>query len=564
MFENLKLFRNWYRLAKPNKKIWFLSCFSVILVYTCLIIAPLFSAKVVVCITNGDFAGGAIYLTAVFALLVLRNLFWTINYKVYNKLIGSIYGRINNLFVEKMLNAKPINFKSTPKEKLINIIHADVYGLAEIADRFAICSGRIFMLVVSIIILFFINVWVGIAVVVADILNFILLNYLENKRAKCVKKVREDHDAQYQKFCEIIDSRETINDLSLNEKLKKKYNKQIDTYVKDLGKKTMADNSVLQWFYVFYNFLIFVLTLGMVLLTSQGQLSIGMYFIIVPYITNGIETINLVFEFMPYLKNSAIYGSRIKNVLNFVEKNKLPFGDVENNNIIGYMDFDNISYKGDKEGNPQIKNIDMRINALQTTLIVGAKRSGKRTIFHLMNRKIKATKGEISLDGLNILEYSNKVYNKNFNYLNTRPTFFNSSIIQNLSIVNNNRKAILNVLYQLNLSSYIDSLPHKIYTNIYALPFDKQYLLGLARAILTGSEVIAVYEFPGGLSVEERENIKNILYSLQGKRTLVLFSTNENFADISDKIIYIEKGQLTNITYTNNRQYFGWKQDTMK
>ncbi len=563
MFENLKLFRNWYRLAKPNKSIWFISSFAVVLAYTCLLIAPLFSAKAVVCITSGNYWGASLHLFIVFCLLALRNVFWVINYRVYNKLIGSIYGRLNNLFVEKMLCAKSSNFKKTPKEKIMNIVHSDVYSLAEVADKSAICAGRIFMLVVTIIILLFINIWVGFAVIIANILNFILLNYLETRRAKCVKKLREDNDIQYQKFCEIVDSRQTINDLALNQTLKKRYNNHIKTYIDDLGKKTNADSSVAQGFFVFYNFMIFVLTLAMVLLVSKGQLSVEMYFIIVPYITNGIETTSLVFEFMPYLKNSGIYASRIKTVLEFTEKEEIPVGDIENNNLIGYMEFSDVSYKGDKEGNPSLKNINLRINALQTTLIIGAKSSGKRTLFHLMHRNILPKSGEISLDGLNILEYSNKVFSQNFNYLTTRPNFFNGSIIQNLKLVNKNRNKILAVLSELNLIDYINGLPQKIYTNILTLPFDKQYLLGLARVLLTGAEVIALYEFPSGLSADEKQNIKNLLYSLMGKRTIVLFSSNESLADISDKVVYIERGQIKQIQYTNNRHFFGWERDVI-
>jgi len=116
MFENLKLFRNWYRLARPNKKYWIISCIAVILAYTCVIIAPLFAAKVVISITAGDYAMTAVYLSVVFGLLAIRNIFWNINYTVFNKLIGSIYGRMNDLFIKKILNATPDNFRKTQKK----------------------------------------------------------------------------------------------------------------------------------------------------------------------------------------------------------------------------------------------------------------------------------------------------------------------------------------------------------------------------------------------------------------------------------------------------------------
>ena len=433
----------------------------------------------------------------------------------------------------------------------MNILHTEIYNLGDTADNAAMTIGKIFMLIVTVIIIFTINVWVGLAVIVCDIFNFILLNHLENKRTKRQRTIREDIDEQYSLFSEIVDSREMVNDLNLARKLKKKYSNHLSGYVMDLHKKTMADSSIKHGFYIFYNFMIFILTLGSVFLTSRGALSIETYFIIIPYITSGIETTNSVFEFMPYLKNSSIYVQRVKSVLSFTEKPDLEFGDIDNDNIIGFVDFENVSYKGDKEGNPAVKNIDLRINAMQTTLILGAKKSGKRTLFRLLHREIIPNKGEISMDGLNILKYSKKTYTTNFNYLSTHPTFFDNSILYNLKMVNKNKNEIINVLDKLNLLNYINSLPNKIYTNVLTLPFDKQYLIAFARTLLTKAEIIALYEFPSSLAFDEKQNLLNIIHTLHKKRTIIIFSADENYASICDKIVTMEKGEITHITRTN-------------
>ena len=538
-------------MARPNKKLFGFSSLFMILSYTCVIISPLFAAKVIIAINGSDWWGAVLYLSVVFGLLLLERLFWHLNYVIFAKLVGSVYVRLNKEFVEKMYKSKNSNFKKTPKEKLLNILHTEIYNLGDTADNAAMTIGKIFMLVVTVIIIFTINVWVGLAVIVCDILNFILLNHLENKRAKRQRTIREDIDEQYSLFSEIVDSREMVNDLNLARKLKKKYSNHLSGYVMDLHRKTMADSSIKHGFYIFYNFMIFILTLGSVFLTSRGALSIETYFIIIPYITSGIETTNSVFEFMPYLKNSSIYVQRVKSVLSFTEKPDLEFGDIDNDNIIGFVDFENVTYKGDKEGNPAVKNIDLRINAMQTTLILGAKKSGKRTLFRLLHREIIPNKGEISMDGLNILKYSKKTYTTNFNYLSTHPTFFDNSILYNLKMVNKNKNEIINVLDKLNLLNYINSLPNKIYTNVLTLPFDKQYLIAFARTLLTKAEIIALYEFPSSLAFDEKQNLLNIIHTLHKKRTIIIFSADENYANICDKIVTIEKGEITHITRTN-------------
>ncbi|MBR1926126.1 MAG: ABC transporter ATP-binding protein [Clostridia bacterium] len=558
MLENLKILKTWWNFAKPNKKYFSISSIAIILAYCCEIITPLFAAKVIIAINASAWWNAVLYLTISFGFLALGRVFWHMNYAVFNKLVDSVYRRLSLQFVDKMYKAKNQNFKKTPKEKLLNILHTEIYNLGDNADKAAICLGRIFMLIVTIIIIFSINIWVGLAVIVCDIINFIVLNLIETKRSKRQKKLREDVDDEYQMFSEIITSKDMINDLNLNEKINAKFNNHIDEYIKDLGKKSYSDSYVLNGFYVFYNFLIFVLSLGAVLLTSKGAFSIETYFIIIPYITSGIETTNKVFEFMPYIKNSAIYVSRVKNVLNFVEKEEIEFGDINNDNIIGFMDFNDVSYAGDKEGNPKVREVSFRANALQTTLITGPKKSGKRTIFHLMHREIKPKSGQITMDEIDIYKYNKKVYKTNFNYLSTHPVFFNKSILYNLKIVNKDKDYIVRVLNKLNLMDYINSLPNKIYTNILTLPFDKQYLIGLARTLLTNAEIIAIYEFPSSITNDEKNNIKNIIKSLRGKRTIIIFSSNEFFVDIADKIVTIEKGAVSNISFTNNNKNLYW------
>lgn len=551
MFENIKLLKNWYILAQPSKKYWLISFFMVLLAQACVLVSPVFAAKAVVDIASGAFTDGAINLTIVFGLLVLRNVFWDFNYRVYAQLMGFSYNRLNMEFINKMVRAKPSNFDRVPKEKLINILHNDIFNLADISDKLAICAGRIIYLVATIIIIFTINPWVGLVVLVLDLVNFVVLNKFEMHRVRYVKKMREDHDRQYEKFSEIIDTRDTINNLSVSSELSASYNKILRSYNRNLHKKVVWDSNVAQWFFVLYNFFIWALTLGMVFLTAQGQMSIPMYFLIVPYITIGIETTNKVFEVMPFIKNSGIYVSRIRSVLNFMENDKISYGDIEDSDIIGFMDFNEVSRKGDRE-NPQINDVTLRIKGNQTTLICGAKSSGKRTLFHLMLRSITPDTGDICMDGLNIFEYSERAYNRSFKHLGTKPTFFKGSILKNLKIVNKNTAKIEKACREVGLWQYIQDLPQKLNTNIHSLPFDKQYMLGLARVLLTGAKVIAIYEFPTNLTQGEKRIVKEVLRSFGGKRTLVIFSANEECADIADKIVTIERGALTNIQLNNN------------
>ena len=59
---------------------------------------------------------------------------------------------------DKIANAKDVNFETNSKEKLINIIHNDVYNVANFSDLLATRTARLWRLILTIGAIFLINV----------------------------------------------------------------------------------------------------------------------------------------------------------------------------------------------------------------------------------------------------------------------------------------------------------------------------------------------------------------------------------------------------------------------
>lgn len=547
----IKTMRDWWKLAKPSKKYYFLIFFLVVLTQiTLLIIAPIFTAKVTVSITNQKYVKAIIYLCVGFSILLARKTFWHFEYMCYAPLIKSTYNRLNNEFVDKALRARSINFKTTSKEQILNILHTDNFTVAEFGEKTSIALARLLIVFVNIIVIFTINVWAGLIVVVADILDFLMLAWASNRRQKWHKLTRQSHDAQYEKFSEIIDAREAINDLGVEKRIKQEYNDILDTYIKRLHKRDFWDSIYANYYAAFYEFLILVATIICVILVTHG-LSIETYFIIVSYISNGISNTKDLFSVIKEFDNVNTASARVKTVLNFTEREEVEVGKNTLTDIMGNLCFSGVGYKKDDEGNPTLKDFDILFNENQTCLILGTRNCGKRTIFNMLRRAIEPDEGQITLSGVNLYDFTNKSYLENFSYVTTHPTFFKGSIMKNLQLKEKNKKVIYQTCKELGIFDYINTLPKKFNTDISTLPYDKLYLIALARAILTGSQVLAVYEFPDALTEKEKKRVKELLHAMHGTRTILIFSAKDYCQDISDKIITIEKGAVSNISYND-------------
>lgn len=550
----IKTMKDWWKLAKPSKKYYFLIFFFVVLTQVCLIIAPIFSAKVTISITNRKYTDTILYLVLVFGFLFLRKFFWHCEYLMYAPYVKHTYNRINNEFVNKAFRARSSNFKTTSKEQLLNRVHTDIFTVAEFGEKTSIALARFVMTIVNIIVIFTVNVWAGLIVVVADILDFIMLAWASNRRQRWHKLIRQSHDQQYEKFSEIIDAREAITDLGVEKRVKAEYNEILDTYIKRLHKRDFWDSIYANGYAVFYEFLILAATIMSVILVSHHSLTIETYFIVVSYVSNGIANTKDMFSVIKEFNNVNTAAARVKTVLDFVERDEVTIGKNTLTDIMGNLCFSDVTYKKDDEGNPSLKNFDILFNENQTCLILGTRSCGKRTIFNMLRRAIEPDEGQITLSGVNLYDFTTKSYLENFSYVTTHPTFFKGSIMKNLQIKEKNKKVIHQICRELGIHDHIMSLPKKYNTDISTLAYDKLYLIGLARAILTGSQVLAIYEFPDALTEKEKKKVKQILHAMHGTRTILIFSAKDYCQDISDKIITIEKGLITNIAYTENNK----------
>ncbi len=548
----IKTLREWSKLAKPNKLLLFFSFFMVVLVQVCFIVAPIYSAKTTVSITNGKYTETIIYLCVVFGILLLRKTFWHFNYKIYPYLVKSVYNRINQEFIEKSLNAKNSNFKTTSKERILNMVHTDVNTVADFADKIGIASARLIQAISSIIIIFTVNFWAGLIVFIADILDFFVLSFINTKREKWLRQIRESNDEQYEKLSEIIDTRDTIKDLGLDKQIKKDYNKILDNYIYRLSKSTFWESMKGNYYQAFYEFLILVAKIVAVFLVAGNGISLELYFVIIAYVADGIYNTKDLYSVLYDFKNVNVALGRVKTVLNFADKEEIEVGSNNLKDILGSICFNKVSYKKSIEDeNPSLNNFDVLFKENETTLIMGPRSCGKRTIFNMLRRNIKPIKGEILIDGVNLYDFTKASHRDNFSYVTTKPTFFKGSIIKNLTVYEKNRKIVYEICRELGIYNYIESLPKKFNTNISQIPYEKLYLLGLARAILYACEILVIYEFPDNLSTLEKDNIKNIINKMHGTRTILIFSAKDYCADISNKIIRIERGEIKSISFND-------------
>ena len=241
-----------------------------------------------------------------------------------------------------------------------------------------------------------------------------------------------------------------------------------------------------------------------------------------------------------------ISALRIKTIYDIPEKDIIFFGNNITDNISGGINFSNISLS--KDSHSLLNSFSLQIKKRDFVVFKGDRDCGKNHIFDLLKRDCVPTTGTITIDSINIFDFDAEFYKKNISYTTPTPFFFDMSILDNLKLIEKNKKEIDNGIMLFNLQPFFESLPNNLNTNLNRIEYKPSsydlYLLGLLRCYLTKSEIIMLYEIPFDITSEETKHLIKILTKINKSKTLLIFTAQNLLDNIATKLIEIKNGEL--------------------
>ena len=319
-----------------------------------------------------------------------------------------------------------------------------------------IFTVRLRSILITSIIMLFIDYKIALAVIGIFILSYIILIPFYNKNMKTYKKLQQSIIDLQGKINEYIDSFSTTKTLRLEEinindikiMLEKSKNELIKSS-KILGLHT-ALFALLTFFAV-----IATLIIG----GNQIILGIGVgstIIIIVDYISDINNHMNSLLEHVHGVMNK--YNCFL-NVLEIVSiKKEKDEGTLELEKI-NSIEFKNIklSYDG---VNTILEQINLKIDKAMTIAVVGKSGAGKTSFVNLIPRFYNLTEGQILINGIDYTKYKLSELRKNISYVFQDPVILNMSIKDNLMYGNENIQLedVIKVCKEIGINEKIETL----------------------------------------------------------------------------------------------------------
>ena len=513
-----------------------------ILLNVLLLIIPIYYSKIIDSLTDTLFDKTIFYLSIFSLLTIIFRLVDYFNQKAYFYLYLALYKSYMKLGINKTVNNSLYSLSRFSLSEYSNILSEDFEMVSDYYSTLVIRIVEILEFIYIVIYFFFINKIIGIITLISFIIIIFLLFYF-NKNISNINILRKNkNDKRISLFQEIFLSLKTIKGFNIYKAINKRLDLTVDDYIKTHTKLNMA------------RYLLREITLGIIDITKIISLFISIKLIINNYMTLG--TITIIYSY--YTKLSELFTSII--VLSESLNNKeVSLKRIEklfqyaNNHVVSKSDYNdikgNIIFKNILYGNklsPYLSDVSFSIKEKSLTIITGNTTSSN-AIFDLLLRYNRIHSGEILIDNINIDNYSNENISNIIGFIMEYPTFFNTSIKENLEIFDSNFENILAICKYLEIDSVIEKLDNSYETIIDNNINDNlKYMLALARIFLKKSKIILINNILDHVKGNTYKKIWDIIINLKREHTIIMISNNKSLLENSnvDKIIYLNNKKV--------------------
>ena len=189
--------------------------------------------------------------------------------------------------------------------------------------------------------------------------------------------------------------------------------------------------------------------------------------------------------------------------------------------VSGNIEFKNVSYKFSDSDLDVLKDVSFKIEAGETIAIIGKTGSGKSTIVNLLSRMFDPLSGEISIDGVNILEIKKTWLRANVGIILQDPFLYAGTIYDNIKIAAGeaNEAMVLNAARIASVHQDISSFKEGYETLVgekgVTLSGGQKQRVAIARMLLLEKPIVV---FDDSLSAVDTITDKEIRKALRDKK----------------------------------------------
>ena len=217
--------------------------------------------------------------------------------------------------------------------------------------------------------------------------------------------------------------------------------------------------------------------------------------------------------------------------------------------VHGDIAYNNVNFRYGHEGNNVLNAISFNVEAGKTIAFVGHSGSGKTTLVSLLTRLYPLTDGQITIDGIDINDFTLRNLRQHISLVNQNIVLFNDTIANNIAYGQSAIKEdIIAAAKAAHAWDFIEKLPNgldsEVGQNGVLLSGGQRQRLAIARALLRNTPILILDEATASLDSEAERHIQAALETLMVNRTTLVIAHRLSTIEKADQIIVMHDGDI--------------------
>ena len=303
-----------------------------------------------------------------------------------------------------------------------------------------------------------------------------------------------------------------------------------------------------------------VYIIGTILISKAGMLTkVTLFSNMVVFTSYGMQVIMsflmlaMIFMILPRAQVSA---KRINEVLDEEEIIKDGILDDVKSDVVGTVEFKNVSFKYPDADEYILENISFKVNKGETIAFIGSTGSGKSTLINLVPRFYDVTDGEILVDGVNVKDYKIEALNNKIGYVPQKAVMFTGTVSSNVGYGDNGKKKVTKKKIEEAIKvaqgkEFVEKMDKSYDAHIARggtnVSGGQKQRLAIARAIARDPEIYIFDDSFSALDYKTDSILRKELKKYTKDATSMIVAQRIGTIIGADKIVVLDKGECVGI-----------------
>lgn len=285
------------------------------------------------------------------------------------------------------------------------------------------------------------------------------------------------------------------------------------------------------------------------LLAAQDVLTIGVVVAFLNYARQFFNGITQLSSLYSETQSALAGGERVFQLLDTPAEVTERVGATDPGRLRGRIEFNDVHFAY-RTGPEVLRGIDLAVEPGESVAIVGATGAGKTTLVNLVPRFYDVTFGRVSIDGVDVREFTLPGLRGNFGIVLQEPFLFSGTVADNIRYgrLDATDEDIRRAAHIAGADAFIAGLPDGLNTEVgergTSLSTGQRQLVAFARAIVSDPAILILDEATSSVDTRTELLIQQGLKGIMGGRTSLIIAHRLSTVRDSDRVLVMDAGRI--------------------